>query len=350
MNRRDFLTAGLTLTTAAALLHPDDAAAADIPEQLIAHPPPGFVPLKREGVVSIVTAPGEPKELMQDNRLWPKPGPAKAMLEAALCQLTGEKALTFALRRFIHPTDVVAIKVNGIAGPNMATNFELILPLVEAVLAVGVPPDKLTVYEQYPSFLSGTRVNVRSFKLPQGVKARFHSNKLATMKPLTVYEKIPTRYVRFLTEATAVINVSLIKDHTICGYTGALKNITHGSIVNPEYHHRHQADPQIAVLFAHPIVQSRVRLHITDGFKKIYDGGPLDKQPYRRILHGSVHAATDPVALDVIGAEIIDETRVAHRLPTLAKVGRHPKYIASAGRLGLGVAERERITVERVVV
>lgn len=104
------------------------------------------------------------------------------------------------------------------------------------------------------------------------------------------------------------------------------------------------------MLFAHPIVQSRIRLHITDGFKKIYDGGPLDKQPYRRILHGSVHASTDPVALDAIGAEIIDETRVAHRLPTLEKVGRHPKYIASAGRLGLGRAEREKSTVQRVVV
>lgn len=201
-----------------------------------------------------------------------------------------------------------------------------------------------------PNFLSGTRIGIGKRKLPDGVAARVHNNHLATMKPIAVFERIPTLYVRFLTDATAVISLSLIKDHSICGYTGGLKNMTHGSIVNPHDHHRRQADPQIAVLYAHPILRSRMRLHITDGFKLIYDEGPLDKNPRRRILHGAVHAATDPVALDTIGAELVEQARAAHGLPSLARVGRAPTYLKSAAQLGLGVAGRDAITLREVRV
>jgi len=350
-SRRNFLSAAVV--GAASLTLPLSAGAADktsFPEELIAQPPDGFVPMNRPGEVVRVTSTRAPEALMQTNRLWPLEDMARAMLEAGLCEFTKKRDLSAALRCFIHPKDTVAVKVNGIAGQAMGTNFELILPLVEAILAVGVPPDQVTVYEQYPSFLRGTRVGVGKNKLPDGVHARFHRNTLATMKPIEVVKGIPTRYVRFLTEATAVINVSLIKDHTICGYTGALKNITHGSITNPDHHHRNHANPQIAQLFAHPIAKSRMRLHITDGFKMIYDGGPLDKKPHRRILHGSVHVATDPVALDVLGAEIIETTRKLHRLPPLAKIDREPAYLKSAGDLGLGVWEREKLSVKNLVI
>lgn len=352
LSRRSFVQSSLLLAASSSVLLSSTAAEAktEFPQELVAHPPEGFVPLDRPGTVVRVTSKQEPAQLMQTNRLYPLADVARNMLEAAMCSLSGERNLVAAMRRFIHPLDRVAIKVNGIAGRAMGTNFELILPIVEAVLGVGVPVEHVTVYEQYPSFLRGTRVGDPKCQLPDGVKARFHRNTLATMKPIIVCEKIPTRYVQFLTEATAVINVSLIKDHSICGYTGALKNMTHGSIVNPDHHHRHQANPQIAQLFAHPILRSRMRLHLTDGFKLIYDGGPLDKFPGRRILHGSVHAATDPVALDAIGAELVDLERKNHRMPLLAGVGRHPKYLRSAGELGLGVWERERISVDNVTV
>ena len=39
----------------------------------------------------------------------------------------------------VHPEDKVCVKVNGIAQQNMATNKELVLPFVEAMIAAGVP-------------------------------------------------------------------------------------------------------------------------------------------------------------------------------------------------------------------
>jgi uncharacterized protein (DUF362 family) len=317
----------------------------------VAKPPAGFTPMSAPGKVVKVTKGTSAADLMQKNQLWPKPDAARLMLERAMTEFTGAPNLVAAIRKFIHPSDVVAVKVNGIAGQSgftMAVNFELILPVVEAVLAAGVPPGQVTVYEQYPNFLSGTRVNIKGNKLPAGVDAKFHANHLADMPHIRVFERVRTKYVRFLTRATAVIDMTLIKDHSICGYTGTMKNMTHGSIINPHDHHRRHADPQIALLYNHPIMSSRVRLHITDGFKIIYDQGPLDKNPRRRILHGGVYVATDPVAMDTIGWKVIDEARAANRLKSLAESRREPSYIRTAAGLGLGVHDLNAIRLKTV--
>jgi len=155
---------------------------------------------------------------------------------------------------------------------------------------------------------------------------------------------------RPFTEATAVINVGLIKDHSICGYTGCLKNITHGSTINPHAFHEHNASPQIAQLYAQDVVKSRVRLHIVDGFKLIYDEGPLDTNKKRRVPYEAVYASTDPVAMDVLGWAVIEEHRKNNGLPTLKDAGREPTYIRVAGDLGLGVADKNRIGMREVTI
>ncbi len=350
VSRRDLIVATAMAGTTA-LLVPAAATAREPADALPAKPPPGFTPLAAPGKIVKVTKGTDFSSLMQKNQLWPKPEVARVMLERAMTEFTGKPNLVEAMKRFIHPQDVVAIKVNGIAGQSghtMAVNFELILPVVEAVIGVGVPPDKITVYEQYPNFLSGTRVNIKGNRLPQGVEARFHSNHLATMRSISVFRHVRTKYVQFLTEATAVIDMTLIKDHSICGYTGTMKNMTHGSIINPHDHHTGQANPQIALLYNHPILRSRVRLHITDGYKIIYDQGPLDKNPRRRIPHGAVYVATDPVAMDTLGWKIIDDARAANRLPSLKAVKREPKYIETAASLGLGVHDINAIRLRHV--
>lgn len=306
---------------------------------LVAVRPAGFRPLTLPGRVVQAEAKGDFSSMMQKNQLWPLSEVAERLLERAMMDLTGAPNLQAAMARFVHPDDVVAVKVNGIAGQvghTMAVNFELILALVEAILACGVPPERVTVYEQYPTYLMGTRVGVRSWQLPAGVKTATHNNRNHPMQPVRIYRGIPTRFCRYLTEATAVINMTMMKDHSICGFTGALKNITHGNIDNPHEHHANQASPQIAMLYNHPIVTSRVRLHVVDAFKITYDKGPLDKDPRTRVPHGSVYVSTDPVALDTVGWRVIDEERKKRGLPDLTKSGREPRYVRYAGDLGLG--------------
>ncbi len=322
-------------------------------EDWIAKPPTGFVPLELPGLVSKAEAKGDFASMMQPNRLWPEAAVARSLLTRALTELTGAPSLEAAVARFIHPSDVVAIKVNGIAGQNgytMAVNFEVILPLVEALLALGVPAGRITIYEQFPAHLAGTRVNVRGWQLPPGVRTGTHDNKDHVMPSVRVYQNVPTRYCRIFTEATAVIDMTMMKEHHICGITGAMKNITHGNIDNPHHHHDNQASPQIALLYHHPIVQSRVRLHIADAFKIIYDKGPLDEDPRMRVPHGAIYASTDAVALDTVAWQVIEDERKRRGGMTLERAGRAPRYLARAAELGVGVHDANDIRLRRVVL
>ena len=98
---------------------------------------------------------------LQPNLLWPTDEAAKVMLERAMTELTGKNNLGEAFGRFVHPKDRVAIKLNGIGaqkGATMGTNKELVLEIVRGVLAAGVQPENLWVFEQFPTFLQGTRV------------------------------------------------------------------------------------------------------------------------------------------------------------------------------------------------
>ena len=345
LSRREFIGAAaagsaLLLGSKAALA---DGAAAPVP--LGASPPAGFTPFNAPGRVVRVKKAGS----LAPNQIYPKPDDAKLMLERTMTELTGKPSLVEAIKVFVHPQDKVCVKVNGIALSNMATNKELVLPFLEAMITAGIPADRITVLEQYPSFLAGTRIHAGN--VPKGVKVAVHNNEDATME----FRMIPgtgiqTKFVRVLTESTALINFSLVKDHSIAGYTGALKNMTHGCTVNPHDFHLHHASPQIAMLAAQDVIKSRMRLHIADVFKVTAHGGPLDKMPQYRLPYEAVMASTDPVALDTVGWEIVEQLRATKNLRTLTAEGRPPSYIQSAATLGLGVAERSRIQLNDVVV
>jgi uncharacterized protein (DUF362 family) len=347
-SRRHFVQ-GAAAAAGTVALHASQSEAATL-EQYIAKPPAGFTPLTVPGKITKVSAKGDFASFMQPNQLWPKPEIAKSLLEKAMMEFTGASNLTTSMARFISKDDVVAIKVNGIAGQKatytMATNFEVILPVVEAVLALGVPASKITVYEQFPDFLAGTRVNVRKWKLPDGVAVGTHNNADHKMPEIKVYQGIKTKYARIFTDATAVINISMIKDHSISGYTGLMKNMTHGNVNNPHEHHANQASPQIAMLYNHPIVTSRVRLHITDAFKVMYDKGPLDKDPKTRIPHGALYVCSDPIAMDTMGIKVVNDERKQRNLPSLADAGREPRYVQSGADFGLGIHDLNQIRMQ----
>jgi uncharacterized protein (DUF362 family) len=314
----------------------------------IAKPPNGFQPLVLPGRVMRVNKRGDFAQYMQPNELWPKPEPAKHMLERVLTGLLGGTSIKEALSRVIHPEERVAVKVNGIAGQNgatMAFNFEFLAPLVEGLIELGVKPHAITVFEQFPKFLAGCRVNVGKHQLPEGVRAEYHGNRDVKMPAVRVFHRVETKFVRQVTDASAVINLSMMKDHSLCGFTGALKNMTHGQIVNPHDHHAHLCNPQIPLLYNHPVLRSRVRLHVIDALKIIYDQGPLDTNPQRRLPYGALFASTDAVAMDRVGWHLIENARKEHGLPSFEKVKRSPGYILTAGELGLGVADLNRIRI-----
>ena len=345
IGRRVFVGGAAAVAVASTVLSSREAAAGDADKSLAATPPTGFTPMSVPGKIVKVTK----KDCLQTNQLYPKEDDAKAMLTRAMTEFTGKGDLVEAVKLFIHPQDIVCVKVNGIAEKNMGTNKELVLPLLEAMIAAGVPAESITVLEQYGSFLAGTRVNAQN--VPKGVKVVVHGNGDTTMaERLIPGTGVKTRFCRTLTESTAVVNFSLIKDHSICGYTGLLKNMTHGTQTSPHYFHSHHASPQIAQLYAQDVIKSRVRLNITDGFKLMAHGGPKWGSPRHVTPHESVYVSTDAVAMDALGAELVDKARADFKLKSLAEEGRAPAYIKAAADLGLGIADRSQIQLKEVVI
>lgn len=343
MERRAFL--GTVAAGAAALATPDALAQrrgrgeAQGPTNYVSTPPAGFSPMSIPGRVVRVNKPGS----LRRGGLFPHPEAAQQMVDRAVTELSGRSDLAQAWRAFVHPTDRVAVKVNGLGLRNMASNKETVLAIINGVLAAGVPAENITVYDQWDGFLSATRVTQRG--LPAGVRIACHN--AVHLSAETRVASGRTWFAEALMQATAVIGVPLIKDHSLSGFTGALKNLTHGSIKNPEAFHRHQCSPQIAELFSHDAIRSRARLHIMDAFKAVYHGGPRDS-PEHRVAFEAVFASTDPVALDRVGSDIVDQLRAEHHMTSLERRGLPPRYIDHAAALGLGIADRTQIDIRTV--
>ena len=105
-----------------------------------------------------------------------------------------------------------------------------------------------------------------------------------------------------------------------------------------------------------PIIRNKTVLHILDGVKGLYHGGP-GAQPQFVWEHKTMFFATDPVALDHIGWEELDAKRVAAGMKPVALdrpdkfstfVSRQPEHVEIAGAMGLGEWEREKIDLKRI--
>lgn len=344
--RRHFLGGAVAGAAVVATTSREASAGIDKNRSWAAAPPAGFTPFNAPGKVVRVTKP----DCLQANKNYPKPEDARAMLEKALTSLTGKPNLVEAVRVFVSPADKVCVKVNGIALKNMSTNKELVLPFIQAMIDSGVPAANITVLEQWMGFLQGTRINAQN--VPPGVKIAIHGNKDTAMEERHVEgtRTGKTTFARALTDSTAVINFALIKDHSITGYTGAIKNMTHGCSLNPHDFHQRKGSPQLAHLYNQDVIRSRVRLNIADGFKIMAHGGPLYKKPEYVKAHDSVYVSTDPVAMDVIGWEMVEKARAEFKLKTLESEDRAPTYMKVAEGLGLGVAERSKIQFFEVAI
>jgi uncharacterized protein (DUF362 family) len=174
---------------------------------------------------------------------------------------------------------------------------------------------------------------------------------------------------------TKIINVPNVKDHGATGVTGCLKNVAYGSFSNvarTHYRGRSHTYSFVGTLAAVEPLRSRTVLQVMDGLRGVWHGGPFARtRRYvfhpKRILFG-----TDPVAIDRLLIDMIEEKRKAEgavsifdrskrRLrvddvvardadPDVNIIVREPGHVEYASTLGLGVADRARISVEDVAL
>jgi uncharacterized protein (DUF362 family) len=342
-SRRAFLGVGGAAAAAAALWRP--SAHADEPLLLArAEPqepqaPAGFQPLKMPGKIVQVTHP----KAMRNMRKINEPVVEK-MVHQALLDLTGASSPAEAMSKFIHKDDIVALHPNCLGSPHMGANPIVTFTLVKALLEMGVPEKNIIIYDQY-----GGRMKQVGYELndnPDGIKVLAHRMWGYERKPTMTVRGKPVRFCNILKRVTAVINIPVPKDHDLAGITGALKNMAFGNIWKVPQFHR-GINENIATIYNHPLIRDKVRLHVVDALRCLYQGGPQDRGRHKAVTN-AILASTDPVTTDVAILDIVNDLRKKNRLKVLEALRwpqrpRPAKAIDEAAKLGLGVADREKI-------
>ena len=284
---------------------------------------------------------------------------ASEMVDRAMMKLTELGSAKEAWKDFVLPTDIVGIKVNPLAGEQLSTHRVIVDKIIEGLHGTGILSNQIIIWDRFESHLinAGYEINqsdrgVRCFASDsEGVgyddEVFYETEK--DVKERRENESTLSRYTKLLTqELTVVINVPVMKHNGIAGVSGCLKNLAFGSVDNTHRFHSNpiNCNPAIADIFAHPVLKDKVVLNIVDALLASFDGGPT-YDPDGVWQYGSILVSQDPVALDQIIYQTIEEKRKEFELPTLSRIS---KYIRSASRMELGTSDLDEVDYQEVKV
>ena len=281
------------------------------------------------------------------------------MIDRAMMKLTGLDSAKETWKDFILPTDIVGIKINPLAGKQLSTHRIVVDKIIDGLHGVGVLANQIIIWDRFESHLinAGYEIN----QSDQGVRCFASDSEGVGYDDEVFYEtekdvavrrendSALSRYTKILTkELTVVINVPVMKHHGIAGVSGCLKNLAFGSVDNTHRFHSNpiNCNPAIADIFAHTVLKDKVVLNIVDGLLAAFDGGPT-YDPDGVWQYGSILVSQDPVALDQIIYQTIEEKRKELELSPLSRIS---KYIRSASRMDLGTNDLDEVDYQEVKV
>ena len=303
----------------------------------------------------------------------------RQMMRRGMMELTGADDWAGAWRRFFEPGDVVGIKLNPVGQPLVKSDATIVREIIAGLEAAGVKRRDIVAYDRYRHqfFTAGY-----DKWLPEGVRISYaaedydsvqqaiegydpdHYMDMALTLPSFGVENVTARRsyaARFITrDVHKLVNVPVLKDHQSAGITLALKNLSHGLVNNVNRSHSspslNACNAFIPAVVAMPVIRNKAVLHILDGVKGVYHGGPSARSEFVW-EHNTIYFATDPVSLDHVGWDVIDAKRVSVGMKKLAEdapdqvstfVRRQPEHVEIAGALGLGEWERSKIDLRQV--
>jgi len=257
-------------------------------------------------------------------------------VDRAVMSLSGESSPEKAWRKYFSSDEVVGIKVNGLGGPLMATSPLLTKVCVERLTGIGVKPESIIIWDSNRGFLANCGLEPPSMWGAQVLTMDAEWDRAfeqgSFKGPLTA---IVTKRV------DAYVNLPIMKDHGISGITLAMKN-HYGSHQNPSDHHGNHCDPYIADLNTIPAIRDKQRLILCDATRGQAQGGPSFNAQYAWNPN-LVLAATDPVAHDTVGWEILEAKRKEFGLRPIMGSGNQPPQLPSAAERELGTNDLAKI-------
>jgi hypothetical protein len=306
----------------------------------------------------------------------------KATMDLGIKSLTGATDAVEGWKHFFEPGDVVGIKVVPNGHPHAHSSYEIVLEVIDNLMACGVKAPDIFVYDRYRGeFMQAGYQKI----LPAGIKwggmdpegnqfkLDFPSHRA---DPLVGFDRdafvwmdlIPygldpkdeylyrSHLGKLVTKTlNKIVAIPVMKDHGSAGVTGALKNMSHGTVNNVDRSHHtpftNVCNQFIPQMVSHPIIRDKFVLQIMDGIRAVFQGGPFGPDVKWTWENNAILFATDPVALDHVEWDQVDAQRVKNHLPPVAAAGkaaldplkregfdvRQPQHIALAGALGLGL-------------
>lgn len=361
MLRRDFLSAGLVLGSG--LTSYSQARGATSGKLGIPGPYPGrVVAVEHPGSILSGTYQAQP---------------IQAMMDKGMRELTGAPSWVDAWRVFAQPGDVVGIKVSPVGGKKLCSDPTVLNRVIDGLREAGVRPRDIVVFNRYRDEMlacgfqkwipPGVRITwaVPAYDEVQLGMDGYDPDVFMDMALIKPGQDIKDDHVRrsyavqILTkQINKMINLPVLKHHQSAGVTIALKNMSHGLVNNVNRSHTtptlNACGMFIPAVVNLPVIRQKAVLHICDGVKAAYHGGPGGNPKYMW-EHKTMYFATDPVAMDKIGLKAIDAKRVESGMTTIAlsKPDRDSHYlncqvehIEIAGALGLGEFDDKKIELK----
>ncbi len=300
------------------------------------------------------------------------------MVARSMLELTGEKRLKKAWRKFVSPCDRIGLKVNPVAGKSLSTSHEVVKAVIAQLEESGIKRSQLTIWdrrefeltdvgftaENYPGIrivgteqmdkdglyygkdgkLYGEHMIDRDWYFWADVEGEYDEYTMPYMVnggKYSYFTKIVTQ------DLDKIINIPILKNAGMT-VTLALKNLAFGAISNTGRLHAKLWNETCAQVCAFSPVRDKVVLNIVDGIKGCFNGGP-GANPQFFCDYNTIITGSDPVAVDRIGYEIVLAKRIAEGLqkegsPTALE------FMLQADRLALGVADRNKIDLKEVVL
>jgi uncharacterized protein (DUF362 family) len=269
------------------------------------------------------------------------------LLDRAIASYTGRKRPADAWKHIVleggGKDKVIGLKTNGLGGKGISTHAVLAFAIAERLQQAGVKPGNILIWDRNARDLQACGFTISTD--PTGIRC-FGSDVSGFEDKVETWGSSHARFSRLLTrECAMVINLPILKDHSMAGVTFAMKNM-YGVVERPQDLHAGGCNPGVADLNAFPVVRQRVKLTIGDAMTSVYEGGP-GFRPEHLWQPNALIVGEDRVAIDHVAWGILEKKRAEVGLKTFEAAGRPPRYIATAADAthALGVNDPQRINL-----
>jgi uncharacterized protein (DUF362 family) len=272
------------------------------------------------------------------------------LLDRAIASYAGRKRPVDAWKQIVleggGKDKVIGLKTNGLGGKGISTHAVLAFAIAERLQQAGVKPGNILIWDRNARDLQACGFTINTD--PSRVRC-FGSDVAGFEDKVETWGSSHARFSRLLTrECAMVINLPILKDHSMSGVTFAMKNM-YGGVERPQDLHAGGCNPGVADLNAFPVVQKKIKLTIGDAMTSVYEGGP-GFRPEHLWQPNALIVGEDRVAIDHVAWGILEKKRAEVGLKTCEAAGRPPRYIATAadGAHALGVNDPRHINLVEI--